>query len=165
MADVAGKLHGWGHEDYEIAKQHIAQQMGSMDGLEIFGRQVLVAVYTRPAENKRSGLHATAAEQQKDWYEGKVVLIIAVGPEAFQGDDSWIKATYGKNGAPKPGDWLFQNANTGIQFSICGDGAVRVKYADRHDELHALYPGDGWPVRIVSDDGFLGRLVKPHTVV
>ena len=164
MVDVAGSLHRWGHEDYEVAKQHIWEQIGSLDGLEVFGRQVLVAVYTRPAYNARSGLTHTEKEQQKDWYEGKVVLVLACGPDAFTGDDTYVKAMYGGKAPPKPGDWLFQNANAGIQFSINNEGK-RIKYTDRHDEVHPLYPGDGWPVRIVSDDGFLGRLVKPHTVV
>lgn len=165
MPDVASALHKWGHEDYEVAKEHIWRQIGKLDELEIFGRQVLVAVYTRPAFNARTKMHHTEADQRKDWYEGKVGLVLAMGPDAFTGDDSYIKQTYGKAGAPVVGQWLFQNANTGIQFSICNDGAERVKYEDRHGEPHALYPGDGWPVRIVSDDGFLGRIVKPHSVV
>jgi hypothetical protein len=165
LSNTTSKLHGWGHEDYEVAKAHIWAQLGSLDGLEVFGRQVLVGVYTRPALNKRTGLTFTEREQQNDWHEGKVVLVLAHGPDAFSGDADWIKQTYGANGAPRIGEWLFQNANTGIQFSICGDGAERVQYTDRRDDKHALYPGDGWPVRIVLDDGFLGRLLKPNTVV
>jgi len=164
VVDVAGSLHKWGHEDYEVAKEHIHLQLGNLDGLEVFGRQVLVAVYTRPALNARTKMHHTEKDQQKDWYEGKVVLVLKTGPDAFNGDESYLRATYGDRPAPVPGDWLFQNANTGIQFSMNNDG-VRVKYKDRHDEEHPLYPGEGWPVRIVNDDGFLGRVVKPHSVV
>jgi hypothetical protein len=165
MADVASALHGWGHEDYEVAKDHIYRQLGSIDNLEVFGRQVLVAVYVRPAENKRTGLSFTAKKQEADWYEGKVVLVIRAGPSAFSGDDSYIESMYGDQPPPQPGDWLFQNANTGIQFSFQGDGSERVKYEDRHGETHDMYPGDGWQVRIVMDDGFLGRIPRPTSVV
>lgn len=165
MADVASHLHGWGHEDYEVAKQHIHRQLGSMDHLEVFGRQVLVAVYVRPAENPRTKLTATQKSQEADWYEGKVVLVLRAGPSAFTGDDGYMQSMYGDQAAPGPGDWLFQNANTGIQFSFCGDGAERVQYEDRHGDKHAMYPGDGWQVRIVLDDGFLGRIPRPTSVV
>lgn len=165
MTDVASALHGWGHEDYEVAKDHIRRQLGSMDSLEIFGRQVLVAVYVRPAYNARAKLHHTQKEQEKDWYEGKVVLVLRAGPSAFTGEDDYLFSMYGNQPAPRPGDWLFQNANTGIQFSFCGDGAERVKYEDRRGELNDLYPSDGWQVRIVIDDGFLGRIPKPTSVV
>lgn len=165
MADITSALHGWGHEDYDVAKDHIRRQLGSMDGLEVFGRQVLVAVYTRPALNSRTGMHHTPKQQEKDWYEGKVVLVLAHGPGAFKGTDGYLAETYPNGKAPKVGDWLFQNANSGIQFSFCGDNAERVKYRDRHDEEHDLYPSDGWQVRIVLDDGFLGSILKPNSVV
>ena len=165
MADVASNLHGWGHEDYEVAKDHIHRQLGSMDNLEVFGRQVLVGVYVRPVVNKRTGLTVTEKEQQKDWYEGKVVLVLKCGPSAFTGDDEYLVSMYGDAPAPAENDWLFQNANTGIQFSFCGDGAERVQYEDRHGESHPLYSGDGWQVRIVMDDGFLGRVARPTSVV
>ena len=163
-ADVSA-LHNWGHEDYQDAKDHIFQQLGRLD-LEIFGRQVLVGVYTRPAYNQRSKLTFTGREQEKDWIEGKVVLLLAHGPDAFQGDDGYLQATYGgADKVPKIGDWLFQNASTGIQFSFKGDNAARVKYEDRRGELQDAYPSEGWPVRILLDDGFLGRVIRPTSVV
>lgn len=164
VADL-NNLHGWHHDDYEVAKDHIIRQMGSMDGLEVFGRQVLVGVYVRPMMNPRNGWIVTEKEQRQDWYESKVVLVLAHGPDAFTGDDSYLQATYPRGERPKVGDWLFQNANSGIQMNFCGDNADRVKYEDRRGEPQALYANDGWPVRIVTDDTFLGRLTKPHSVV
>lgn len=163
-ADMS-RLHGWGHEDYEVAKEHIWRQLGSMDSLEVFGRQVLVGVYVRPVVNARTGITVTENEQKKDWYEGKVVLVLRCGPSAFSGDDGYIASMYGDKGVPGVNDWLFQNANTGIQFSFCGDGAERVMYEDRRGEPQQLYPSDGWQVRIVLDDGFLGRIPRPTSVV
>lgn len=164
VADVS-HLHGNHHEDYEVAKQHIFAQLGTLSGLALFGRQVLVAVYVRPAVNPRTGLTSIEKKQQEDWYESKVVLVIDHGPEAFMGDESYMQATFPGGVPPKIGDWLFQNAGTGIQMSMCGDDAERVKYKDRHGDEQSMYPSDGWPVRIVTDASFLGILLKPHQVV
>lgn len=165
MVANVDSLHGWHHDDYDLAKEHMIRQMGSLDGLRVFGRQVLVAVYVRPCVNTRTGLTFPEKEQMKDWYESKVVLVIAHGPEAFTGDESYLNATYPDGIPPKVGDWLFQNANAGIQISFCGDGAERVQYEDRRGEMQNLYPSTGWPVRFTEDNGFLGSLTKPHTVV
>jgi hypothetical protein len=170
-ADVSA-LHNWGHSDYSEAKEHIFAQLGRLD-LDIFGRQVFVAVYTRPAYNVRSKMHHTGNEQQKDWIEGKVVLVVATGPAAFTSgnppgspeDIEYLRSVYKDGVPPKVGDWLFQNAATGIQFNFKGDGAERVKYEDRRGEMQDLYPADGWPVRILLDDSFLGRVEKPNSVV
>jgi len=165
MADVASGLHGWGHDDYEVAKRHIFDQLGSFDGLEVFGKQVLVAVYVRPAMNPRTGLTFTEKRQMEDWVQGKVVMVVMHGPDAFSGDEDFVNGMWGPNGPPKVGQWLFVNPAQGQQFSFQGDGSIRVKYLDRHDESHDLYPGDGWPVRILQDDAFLGRLIRPTSVV
>lgn len=165
MTDVASALHGWGHEDYDVAKEHIHRQLGNLDGLRVYGRQALVAVYVRPAFNARTGMHHTEKEQQKDWYEGKVVLLLKTGPSAFVGDDSYMQATFSDGRPPKIGDWMFQNANSGIQISFQGDGHERVMYEDRRGDEHPLYPGEGWQVRMTLDDGFLGDLQRPTSVV
>ena len=163
VANLAN-LHNWGHEDYDEAKRDIFAQLGRLD-LEIFGRQVLVGVYVRPAYNARSKLHATGDEQKKDWWENKVVLVLAHGPDAFTGDDGYMKANYPDGRRPRIGDWLFQNANQGMSMNFKGDGAERVKYEDRRGEMQDRYPDEGWPVRIVMDDSFLGRVMKPNQVI
>lgn len=163
--NTLNNLHAWHHDDYDLAKQHIFDQLGSLDGLEIFGRQVLVGVYVRPAMNPRNGWTVIESRQQEDWYQGKVALIIALGPDAFVGDESYRKANFPDGIAPKVGDWMFMNASTGMQMNMCGDGAVRVQYEDRHGDMQNMYPNDGWPIRTLLDDGFLGRLTKPHHIV
>lgn len=165
MTDMS-YLHGWHHDDYEMAKRHIAQQIGKLDDeLEVFGRQVLCAVYIRPLLNPRSGIQSSDKHQQEDIWQGKVLMVLRCGPDAFRGEDSYIKAMFGESGAPKPGDWLIANANTGLSINIKGEGGTRVTAEDRRGEQEKLYPMDGWACRIVPDDLFIGRVLKPHTVV
>jgi len=159
------RLHKHGHDDYEVAKQHIHQMIGDFTEIEIFGRQVLVAVYVRPNRNPVTGLFMTTKEQKEDIWQGKAVLVLKCGPDAFQGDDGYVASTFGPGGAPKPGDWLFAAQQSGFPVSLSGDGAARVKAKDHRDEEMDVYEWDGWPCRIVPDDNFIGRLTNPTGVV
>lgn len=160
-------LHGWHHDDYAVAKQHIAQQLGDYDNeVKVFGRQVLCAVYIRPTLNPRTGVHATDKHQQEDIWQGKVLLVLKCGPDAFQGDAGYVTAMFGgPDDVPKPGDWLMANANTGLSLNVRGEGGTRVVERNRRDEEEKLYPFDGWACRIVPDDLFIGAVLKPHVVV
>ena len=159
-------LHNWHHEDYDVAKKHIWEQLGDISGMALFGRQVMVAVYQRPGEPTASGVYRGSANLQKnDWWEGKASLIIATGPSAFTGTDAYLAATYPDGVAPQIGDWVITNANSGIQMNIQGEGGQRIKYDDRHGEIHDSYPDAGWPVRIILDDSILMMVDAPAQVI
>ena len=157
-------LHKWHHDDYDEAKSQIRQSLGSIDDIEIFGRQVLVAVYVRP-EKSANGLYMGAAAQREDVYQGKAMLVLKCGPDAFQGDNGYEEATFGKLGRPEPGDWVFARASSGEPLSLCGDGAERPTGATFGGEMVDIYGWDGWPCRLISDEAILGRMNKPHTIV
>lgn len=153
------------HDDYDRAKAEIFQQLGSYADIEVFGRQVLVACYVRPSTSL-SGLTVTSGKgQTEDIYQGKAVLILKCGPGAFKGDDSYQKAMFGDMPIPAPGDWMFQRPQDGVLVQLMGDGAEKCRGEDRKGEKYDLYPWDGWPCRIVTDESFIGRMNKPHTVV
>jgi hypothetical protein len=157
-------LHQWHHDDYEEAKRQIYQHLGDTSDLEIFGRQVVVAVYVRP--NKTAGgFFLTVDAQKEDVWQGKAVLIVKMGPDAFRGDDSYVEATYGFKGAPRPGDWVFLRAQDGLAVSLCGDGASRAQGKDMRGSAVDIYGWDGWPCRIVADETVIGRINKPHEIV
>lgn len=160
----ATKLHNWHHDNYDEAKLQILQAIGSTDDLEIFGKTVLVAPYIRP-EKTATGLFMTKKQQSEDIYQGKAVLIVKCGPDAFNGDASWLAANFGDRKPPEPGDWCFLRADSGFDVSLCGDGAQRVKGKDSVGRAIDVYDWDGWPCRIVSDEHFIGRLNKPHQLV
>ena len=56
-------LHKHHHDDYEVAKSHIHRQIGRLD-LELFGRQILCAMYIRPPINPKTGWVITDKKQQ-----------------------------------------------------------------------------------------------------
>ena len=167
MADTSYLLD-WHHDDYELVKKHIWQQLGDFSReIEIWGRQVLIAVYIRPLVRPGSMIQATEKQQLEDQYQGKVGMVVALGPEAFKGDPGWIAGQFGKGvEPPKPGDWLYLSANDGMPLQVAGTGAVRVMGTLPHRrEEEALYPWAGWNCRVVRDDLFIGRVKAPHMVV
>lgn len=158
----------WHHDDYELAKQHIYQQLGNYhEELELWGRSVLIAVYIRPLVKPGSVIQSTTQQQKEDQFQGKVGMVLAIGPDAFKGDQSWIKAQFGGvDYAPRLGDWLFCSANDGITIQMAGSGGERVKGTlPGRREPEDLYPWSGWCCRIIRDDLFIGRVKNPHMVV
>jgi hypothetical protein len=165
MEVTYSRLHNWHHDDYEIAKEHIWRQLGDISESLVFGRQVLCAIYIRPAFNPGNKLTYTDHQQAEDIAQGKSMLVLQLGPDAFQGDDDYVASMFGKWGPPKVGDWLWARAGTGEQLQMQGEGAERVTYQDRHGDDQKSYPFDGWPCRVLQDDSFIGRVAKPHQVV
>jgi hypothetical protein len=164
MSDYS-RLHSWKHETDDLAKAHIHHMLGDISEIKIYGRQVLVAVYVRPIYNSRTKLFTSLKDQKEDFYQGKTVLILKCGPTAFDGDHSYLKATFPDGKPPKVGDWVFANQTVGLSTSISGDGAARVKFKDHRDEDCDVYEWDGWPCRFLMDDQIIGACDKPHAVI
>ncbi len=166
MADTSYLLD-WHHDDYELAKKHILQQVGDYPAeIEIWGRGVLIAVYIRPLVKPGSMIQSTAEQQKEDQFQGKVGMVLALGPDAFKGEPGWLEGQFGKAPVPKVGDWLFCSANDGITLQVAGSGAERVMDKLPHRrEPEPLYPWSGWCCRIIRDDLFIGRVKSPHMVI
>lgn len=71
---------------------------GAADRVQPLLDDVLVAVYKRP-ERLASGLYVTEAKRDEDRYQGKVGLILSMGPIAEK-DEDWGGIR------PKVGDWV-----------------------------------------------------------
>lgn len=163
------------YDDYDVCKAHIAQAIGNIDEMDLFGRQVLIAVFCRPNTmkvRKHDGtdtfIYLPVKEIKEDWWQHKAALILKVGPEAFKGDDegTYHNATFGRGKlAPQVGDWLVANPSAGQQMNLSGEGANRPKAVDQRGEEFDIFEWDGWPCRIVPDDCFVMRIKNPHSVV
>lgn len=82
------------------AKDLLAK-IGNLDDFELFGNQILIAVYERP-EKAKSGLYLSDMTRQEDAYQGKAGLCVKLGPSAFVSD-----VNYDFRGQTvKPGDWV-----------------------------------------------------------
>jgi hypothetical protein len=167
-AQTARKLHGWHHEDYEEARDQIFRQLGDLSENELFDNRVMVAVYIRPEKkvlpDGRVWYH-TAREVREDVYQGAVVMVVQLGCDAFTGEPEFVKAKW--NGRPpKPGDWVFLEAQQGAAFNVQGEGAETIMVEDqRGDPIPMFEWGIGWPVRVIRDTEIMGRVAKPHQVV
>jgi len=164
--------HRKAFDDYGIAKAHILQAIGDFEDMQLFGSRVLLAVFCKPqvqVMKKSDGTEfmwiSPLQEAKEDWWQGKSALILALGPDAFRGDESYIEATFGPHGAPKVFDWVFANANAGTQINLMGDGASRPQGLDMRGETIDCYGWDGWPCRVVDHHDIYGRLLNPQLAV
>lgn len=89
-------------------KQLILDEVGALVAdIDVMGAQVLVGVYRRP-EKTAGGIHLPGSVRDEDNWQGKVGLVLKLGPLAFLNDDShrW-------DYPPEVGDWvLFRVGDT-----------------------------------------------------
>lgn len=162
--------HKPSYDDYTLSKMHIMQMLGDIhgdEGLILFGRQIAVAVFCRPSISA-AGIYMPVKDIKEDWWQHKVCLLIATGPDAFgavTGNETYLKARFGDREPPKVGDWVFMNASTGTQLMLCGEGHSRPQGIDHLGREYDLFEWDGWPVRILDDDSLIGRIGKPHQII
>jgi co-chaperonin GroES (HSP10) len=83
---------------------------------ELFGNTILVAVYKRP-EKARYGtleLSLTDNTRKEDEYQGKVGLVVALGPRAYQDDEN-----YNFHGQKvEIGDWVVFRPSEGWAITL-----------------------------------------------
>ena len=95
--------------------QKIMKNLGDYSGVELFGNQVLVAVYIRPQKTK-SGIYITDKMVDEDRFQGKVGLLVVAGPQAFTASsDEWFE-----NVEVNPGDWLVFRPSDGWSINVNG---------------------------------------------
>ena len=121
-------------------KQAILDRVGDLEGIDVFGSDMLVAIYKRP-EKTKSGLILTDTTRKEDIYQGKVGLVVKMGPFAYVDDDG------NKFRDINVGDWIVFRPSDGWQVTlntlqrsiskddtvdcrIVGDGSVRMRVSD-----------------------------------
>ena len=102
--------------EHEIdPKEKLLADLGDLSGIEIFNNQVLVAVYIRPQKTK-SGLYLSDKTIDEDRYQGKVGLLVGMGPAAFQDDNGqWFN-----NASFSLHDWLVFRPSDGWSITVNG---------------------------------------------
>lgn len=159
-----GRHHRSHFSDYEVAKNLIHQALGDMSNEEVWDNHVLCAVFCRPNVTP-GGIYQPTKEIKEDWWQHKVVLVLKLGPNAFQGDESYEQAKWGQSPRPQPGDWLFARPEAGMQANLIGVGGTRPQGRDHRGQPMDIFEWDGWPCRIIPDDEFMGRTQLPHNIV
>ena len=103
-------------------REALLDKIGSLDGIEVFNNQVLVAIYQRP-EKTAGGIILTDDTRKEDIWQGKVGLILKMGASAFQDPSgAWFQ---GVN--VDVGDWIWFRPSHGFQLTVNSrDGACRL---------------------------------------
>lgn len=100
-------------------KQTVLDAVGdiySSEIMEISACQVLIGTYVRP-EKTAGGLLQAAITRREDEYQGKVGLILKMGPMAFHFDSEespWPIRP------PREGDWVVYRVHDGFMTTING---------------------------------------------
>ena len=92
-------------------KKEILDKVGDLAGVEVFGSDVLVAIYKRP-ERTKSGIILADSTREEDRYQGKVFLILKMGPLAFVDEEGT------KFRDLKPGDWVVGRTSDGWAVTL-----------------------------------------------
>lgn len=120
----------------EDARDTILKSVGDLSGINVMYSQVLIGIYMRP-EKTAGGIILSHQTRDEDRYQGKVGLVLKMGPMAFQDTDD-IKF---EGQRAKVGDWVVIRASDGWALSI-----------NKHD------------CRMVSDAGIRMIIDRPDIV-
>jgi len=142
----------------------IRRSVGDLSGIEVFGQQILVGIYLR-GETTQGGIIMPGL-QKEDLYQGKVVLILKMGPTAtsVMERDHDMKHLPNPWGArpPRVGDWVFHSASQAFDLNVKGEGA---KTSPAIAKDFPAIRDKGWPCRLVYAADLYGRVDDPLMLV
>lgn len=115
-------------------RKAIQEAVGDLSNYDLFFNQILVGTYVRP-EITKGGIIRPNENVKEDEFQGKVGLVLKVGPSAFKSDDEDF---LGQN--VEVGDWVVYRASDGWQLTI-RDTACRI-LIDRNIRLRIKDPSD-----------------------
>lgn len=118
-------------------REEILKQIGDISGIEIFNNQILCAVYIRP-EKTKGGIILTDGIRGEDRFQGKVGLLIGMGPAAFQDESGqWFN-----NSSFKLHDWLVFRPSDG--WSVTVNGVLCRMMSDTQVKARISSPDEVW---------------------
>lgn len=85
-------------------KKAILDMVGDLSGVHLMADMVLLGTYIRP-ERTKGGIIRPGSNVEEDVWQGKVGLIIKMGPDAFEDTQDYV-FNFGESGKPKVGDWV-----------------------------------------------------------
>lgn len=105
----------------QIADSKLPSKKAHLEALgkyedEIYHSQVLVMTYVKPSRSKGGIILGGDDTLQEDRFQGKLALVIAMGPGAFK--DDVVAKFHGKK--PKVGDWVLTRPADGMEFFYNG---------------------------------------------
>ena len=118
-------------------KGKLINDLGDLSNIEIFNNQILVAVYIRPQKTK-SGIYLSDKTVDEDRYQGKVGLLVKMGPAAFEDENGqWFN-----NEKFSLNDWLVFRPSDG--WSIIVNGVLCRMLSDTQVKMRIPSPDVAW---------------------
>jgi len=90
-------------------KEELLKQLGNISTLEIFGNEVLVAIYIRPQKTS-SGIFLTDNYRDEDKWQGKMGLVVKKGSNSMVSPSDEVQV----------GDWVLFRASDGWGLTVNG---------------------------------------------
>lgn len=127
----------------EDFKEWVKETIGTkVDALEIFNSKVLVAKFIRV--KSAGGIIIPGSAQKEDEWQGKVGLVLKMGPGAFRDTPETGANFYGVT--VKPGEWVTYRYSDGYDFNFKPNGG----------EIEVV------KCRLLEDVDILGRIPNPE---
>lgn len=121
-------------------REDLTRRAGNLEGVEVFGSDILVAIYKRPTKTK-SGIFLTDKSLEEDVHQGKVGLVLKLGPTAYLDENG------NRFRDIKEGDWVIFRPSDGwrvtlntlqgnyskddtVDCRVVGDASVRMRVSD-----------------------------------
>ena len=123
-------------------KQALIDSLGDMTGFEPFHNLVLVATHVG-SEKTKGGILLPDKTLAENRFQGKVGLVIAIGPQAFT-DDERVKFGGVK---VKVGDWVMYRPADGMELFFVNETGH-----------------EGTPCRLLEDVSIKGRIADPSKI-
>lgn len=117
--------------------KELMKKLGDLSSFELFGNQILIAIYERP-EKTESGIFLSDKTRQEDAFQGKAGLCVKLGPSAFVSDEN-----YNFRGQTiKVGDWVAIFVSDGRKIAVNSTLCRIVE--DHHIRLRIPFPDAVW---------------------
>lgn len=127
----------------EDPKLEILNRVGDLNSVEVFGSDVLVALYIRPQKTK-SGIILSDNTRDEDRWQGKCGLILKLGPTAYCDEEG------ARFRDINVGDWVVFRPSDGWPVTLNAANSIASK--------------DAVPCRVVNDINIRLRVGSPDAI-
>lgn len=127
----------------EDPKLEILDRVGELNDVEVFGSDVLVALYIRP-EKTKSGIILSDSTRHEDKWQGKAGLVLKLGPTAYLDENGE------KFRDISEGDWVVFRPSDGWPVTLRAANSVSSK--------------DAVACRVITDINIRMRVSSPDAI-
>jgi co-chaperonin GroES (HSP10) len=100
-------------------KTALLEKVGDISDIEVFNSMVLIAIYEHDGVTK-GGIITGVGTRTESKYQGKVGLILKMGPGVNAGGDARLEL---RGGLFEVGDWVAVNASDGLSMNAGRHGS------------------------------------------